>query len=176
VSTSVISRLFTALRGLFYSVAFVAAWVWLAAYLQRFDAALGIRIPAWLRPFGWVLASTSAFLGFACIAAFLAIGRGTPAFFDPPRAFVAKGPYRYVRNPMYVGGFGMLFGAGFIVSSISIVLLAVGFFAVFHCFVVMYEEPALTRKFGDAYLKYCSSVSRWRIRRPARELHAARVG
>jgi hypothetical protein len=35
------------------------------------------------------------------------IGKGTPAPFDPPRKLVIRGPYRFVRNPMYVDG-GMI--------------------------------------------------------------------
>ena len=38
-----------------------------------------------------------------CIGTFVTKGQGTPAPFDPPREFVASGPYRYVRNPMYIG-------------------------------------------------------------------------
>jgi protein-S-isoprenylcysteine O-methyltransferase Ste14 len=35
-----------------------------------------------------------------------------------------------------------------------------------HLFVVVYEEPALTGKFGVSYQRYCSSVHRWLIRKP----------
>ena len=39
-------------------------------------------------------------------------------------------------------------------------------FLAFHCFVVLYEEPALTRRFGDAYRAYRDAVPRWIPRRP----------
>src|SRR5437667_6056995 len=42
-------------------------------------------------------------LALWCILAFATVGKGTPAPFDPPRRLVVVGPYRYVRNPMYIG-------------------------------------------------------------------------
>jgi protein-S-isoprenylcysteine O-methyltransferase Ste14 len=51
-------------------------------------------------------------LAFACIVTFVARGEGTPAPFDPPRKFVAAGPYKFVRKPMYIGAFMVLLGFG----------------------------------------------------------------
>jgi hypothetical protein len=82
-------------------------------------------------------------------------------------AFVASGPYRWVRNPMYVGGAAVILGAGLLVASPAIVLLAFGFLGIMHLFVVLHEEPALTARFGASYEQYRASVRRWRIRRPA---------
>src|SRR5207244_3633579 len=42
-------------------------------------------------------------LALWCILAFALVAKGTPAPFDPPRRLVVAGPYRYVRNPMYLG-------------------------------------------------------------------------
>ena len=50
----------------------------------------------------------------------------------------------------------------------SIIVLAFGFVAIMHMFVVLYEEPALDREFGDSYEQYRSSVHRWWIARPRR--------
>ena len=46
-----------------------------------------------------------------CVFAFVFIGKGTPAPFDPPRKLVVRGPYRFVRNPMYIGAGMTLAGA-----------------------------------------------------------------
>lgn len=166
MSESAFSRIFVVLRGLGYSAAFIWLWAWLAVSVRRYDAGLGIGIPSWLRPFGLALAAAGSLLAAWCIGTFLTSGRGTPAPFDPPRVFVATGPYRYVRNPMYVGASGVLLGAGLALPSPSIVLLSVAFLAIIHSFVVVYEEPTLTRRFGESYLRYRSSVHRWRIGRP----------
>jgi protein-S-isoprenylcysteine O-methyltransferase Ste14 len=68
---------------------------------------------------------------------------------------------------MYLGGFAVLVGAGLMLSSPSIVLLAFGFLLLAHAFVVLYEEPNLTASFGEGYRRYRSTVPRWWIgRRP----------
>jgi protein-S-isoprenylcysteine O-methyltransferase Ste14 len=166
MSTPAPFRMLLVLRAALYSSAFVLLWAWLAASVQPLDARLPFTIPAWARPLGWALVLTGALLCLWCIATFVARGRGTPAPFDPPREFVAAGPYRYVRNPMYIGGFGVLLGAGLVVRSPSIIGLAVLFLLLVHLLVLLYEEPALASSFGDPYLHYKSSVRRWLPRFP----------
>lgn len=160
-------KAFTILRGLVYSALFVWLWAWLAVSVRRYDASLPVALPVWLRPIGWVLAALGALIAAACIGTFVTRGRGTPAPFDPPRAFVATGPYRWVRNPMYVGAAAVILGAGLVLSSPSIVLLSFAFLLVMHLFVVILEEPTLSTRFGDDYEEYRSSVHRWWIRKPA---------
>lgn len=167
--STLLSKAFTILRGLIYSAAFIWLWAWLAIEVRAFDARLPVAPPLWLRPLGFGLAALGGLLALTCIATFVTRGRGTPAPFDPPREFVASGPYRYVRNPMYVGGAAVIFGAGLAVSSPSIVLLAVGFLLLMHLFVIVHEEPTLTAKFGPSYDAYRASVHRWLIRKPRRD-------
>jgi protein-S-isoprenylcysteine O-methyltransferase Ste14 len=161
-----LSRSFTILRGLVYSAAFVWLWTWLAIQVRPLDARISVSLPPWLRLPGFVLAGAGALLAGTCIATFVGRGRGSPAPFDPPSEFVASGPYRYVRNPMYVGGTGVLLGAGLALGSPAIVLLAVAFLLTMHLFVVLHEEPTLAARFGASYQQYRSSVHRWLVRRP----------
>jgi protein-S-isoprenylcysteine O-methyltransferase Ste14 len=154
------------LRAALYAVGFVFLWAWLAASVRPLDARLPLAVPAWLRPLGWALAVAGGLLVFWCVATFATRGRGTPAPFDPPREFVAAGPYRYVRNPMYLGASGVILGAGLVLRSPAIAGLSVLFLLVFHLFVLLYEEPALQRRFGDPYRRYRSSVRRWLPRAP----------
>ena len=96
----------------------------------------------------------------ACVGTFVVRGQGTPAPFDPPRRFVAVGPYKYVRNPMYIGGMILLVGSGLYQRSISILCLALAWLLLVHLLVVFYEEPHLRSRFGAEYQEYCRSVSR----------------
>jgi protein-S-isoprenylcysteine O-methyltransferase Ste14 len=60
---------------------------------------------------GMMIGSAGALVALSCIFTFVRIGRGTPAPFDPPRLLVIRGPYRFVRNPMYIGAGLTLAGA-----------------------------------------------------------------
>jgi protein-S-isoprenylcysteine O-methyltransferase Ste14 len=83
---------------------FLGLWGWAAWKLRALDKYIPIRFPAWLIAPGVVLILEGAALGLATAGLFIIEGRGTPAPFDPPKKFVPRGPYRLVRNPMYVGG------------------------------------------------------------------------
>lgn len=86
---------------------------------------------------------------------------------DPPRRLVVRGPYRFVRNPMYLGAVTALSGAALYDASLALAAYAAGFLIVMHVFVVGYEEPTLREMFGSDYDRYCAAVRRWRPR-PAR--------
>lgn len=159
-------RIGIALRGILYAAGFVLLWAWLAVSVQPLDAGLPFSIPAVLRPAGMVVGLAGALLTVWCIGTFTTKGQGTPAPFDPPREFVTSGPYRYVRNPMYIGGLSVILGAGLALASPSIVVLAGVFGLSAHLFVVLYEEPALNRRFGASYTRYKASINRW-LPRPA---------
>jgi len=94
------------------------------------------------------------------------MGRGTPAVFDPPLRLVVRGPYRFVRNPMYLGAGLALGGAALLYRSIPLLLYGAGFLIATHLFVVFYEEPHLTRMFGLEYRAYRDRVRRWLPRLP----------
>ncbi|MGO4228459.1 isoprenylcysteine carboxylmethyltransferase family protein [Arthrobacter sp. YAF34] len=88
-------------------------------------------------------------------------GIGTPAPFAPPRQLVVGGLYRYVRNPMYVSIAAAVAGQGLLLGQPKL-FAALGIGAVpVVAFVRLYEEPALTRKFGAAYAEYRGNVPRW---------------
>ena len=92
---------------------------------------------------------------------FAADGIGTPAPFAPTRLLVVGGPYRYVRNPMYVSIASAVAGQGLLLGQPKLFLaLAIGAVPVV-TFVRLHEEPALARNFGAAYEEYRQNVPRW---------------
>ena len=74
---------------------------------------------------------------------------------------VTSGVYRLTRNPMYVGlallqaAIGVGLANGWIVALIPLVLVIIYLMAIRH------EEHYLEAKFGDAYVRYKTSVRRW---------------
>jgi protein-S-isoprenylcysteine O-methyltransferase Ste14 len=110
---------------------------------------------------GIVIGGAGAALALWCVFTFAYAGRGTPAPFDPPRRLVVQGPYRLVRNPMYVGAVLALASAALFFESLPLLGYAGLFFLVTHLFVVWYEEPTLRRTFGPEYDMYCHAVRRW---------------
>ncbi len=156
-----------ALRAALYMGCFALLWGWLALAVRGWDPRLGGPLPAWLQPVGAVVALAGGALALWCGCLFVARGHGTPAPFDPPRAFVTEGPYRWTRNPMYVGGLTLLAGGGLWLRSPAILLLAAAAWSLVHLFVTLYEEPRLRRQFGPAYESYARRVNRWLPRRPS---------
>jgi protein-S-isoprenylcysteine O-methyltransferase Ste14 len=155
------ATVFIAFRTLCYMAAFILFFGWLALRVQRWDESLKTPLPEWLTIVGVFLSGLGLLIVFACAGVFVARGRGTPAIFDPPREFVATGPYKFVRNPMYIGGFLLLAGFGFYERSLASLLFAFVVFALFHLYVVFVEEPGLEARFGESYVAYKQSVNRW---------------
>ena len=76
---------------------------------------------------------------------------------------VMNGPFRYVRNPIYLAGITLLLGVGMLYSPWRAVDLGLPLLLLvyFHVAVVRIEEPELRRRFGSTYEKYCEEVPRW---------------
>jgi len=101
--------LFVALRSAVFSAGFVLLWGWVGWSLhRRYDSTPGFALPDWTRALGIALLAAGGTLALACITTFVSRGEGTPAPFDPPRKFVAAGPYKFVRNPCTSGLHGAL--------------------------------------------------------------------
>jgi protein-S-isoprenylcysteine O-methyltransferase Ste14 len=102
-----------------------------------------------------------------CVWVFAFVGRGTPAPWDAPRRFVAVGPYRWVRNPIYIAALFVIGGEAWLFLSLPLLLYAAVLAIAVHLFVLGYEEPTLRRHFGEEYEAYRRTGSRW-IPRPPR--------
>jgi protein-S-isoprenylcysteine O-methyltransferase Ste14 len=153
------------LRAVLYMTAFLLFFAWLALRVHALDRSLNLSLPGGCKAVGAVFMVAGGILGLICAGVFVARGRGTPALFDAPREFVAVGPYRYCRNPMYIGGLLLLIGFGLYERSVSILIMAAVLWGVVHLLVVFYEEPTLTKSFGSPYEQYCQDVRRWIPRR-----------
>ncbi|ACP26478.1 hypothetical protein NGR_c27290 [Sinorhizobium fredii NGR234] len=80
---------------------------------------------------------------------------------EPTTTIVEEGPYRYSRNPIYIGMFLGLIGLAIGFDSLWLFILLVPFYFVIRHGVVAREEAYLERKFGDVYRTYRTRVRRW---------------
>jgi protein-S-isoprenylcysteine O-methyltransferase Ste14 len=110
---------------------------------------------------GWALVVAGLCLLLTCIVGFASEGHGTLAPYDPPGTLVARGPYRFTRNPMYVGVLAILLGLSLANASWSLLGYAAFVAACFCVFVMAVEEPSLEQQFGDSYRRYKADVPRW---------------
>ena len=79
----------------------------------------------------------------------------------PTTAIITTGPYRFSRNPSYVGLTLVYVGIGIATDSIWILGLLIPAIVVMHYGVIVREERYLENKFGEEYLRYKRSVRRW---------------
>src|SRR5499426_2844611 len=96
-----------------------------------------------------------------CVWNFASVGNGAPGLWDAPRRVVAAGPYRWVRNPIYIAALLVVLGEAWLFMSLPVLAYAGAMAVFFHLFVTGHEEPALSRRFGTAYLDYLRTVPRW---------------
>lgn len=88
------------------------------------------------------------------------LGGGGPGLANPPDRIVEAGPYRWVRNPMYLGH--LIFFAGLALVLHSWIAAAVfAFHLVWFDRRVRSDERHLAERFGEAYRDYCRRVKRW---------------
>lgn len=113
-----------------------------------------------------LLVPAAGTLAFAFIR-FVAEGLGTPAPVAPTDRLVVGGPYRYVRNPMYLAVVATIVGQALVLSQPSLLAYAAIVFLAVAAFVRWYEEPALIRQFGNQYRAYLREVPAWWPRRHA---------
>jgi protein-S-isoprenylcysteine O-methyltransferase Ste14 len=87
---------------------------------------------------------------------------GTPL---PPTArptmLVDEGPYRFGRNPMYLGMVVMMLGAGASAGVPFVALAALNFVVIVSAVHIPHEEAQMRRSFGGWYTDYAASVRRW---------------
>ena len=151
---------------IFFGVApgVVAGWIPYALSGWRFEPAL-LGLPAG-RIAGGILVAIGLGVLIDCFKRFAVEGVGTPAPVAPTEYLVGSGPYRYVRNPMYLAVVSTILGQGILLGSLALLAYASVVWLLFHVFVRAYEEPILRKQFGESYRNYQARVGRWWPRLP----------
>jgi protein-S-isoprenylcysteine O-methyltransferase Ste14 len=156
------AHMFVAFRAVAYATCFIGfLLIYLPARILSWAGIVHPGAMAWPQFTGMTIGTVGALAALWCVFTFVVKGKGTPAPFDPPRRLVIQGPYRFVRNPMYLGAALALAGAACFYKSVTLLIYGCIFLLVTHFFVIGYEEPTLRRTFGPDYERYCHRVRRW---------------
>jgi protein-S-isoprenylcysteine O-methyltransferase Ste14 len=125
-------------------------------------AAEALRQGGWPQLHGWAVPLLAwGYLQYRWVGTFRTReGGGGPGLSIPPERIVERGPYRWIRNPMYLGH--LIFLAGLALALMSWIGAAVW---LLHAFWfdrrVRDDERRLGERFGAPYRDYCRRVKRW---------------
>jgi len=125
------------------------------AVALRFAEQSGLRLPLGLA----LIALGVAAMAWAIV--WMRRTRQDPDPRKPTPELIAGGPYRFSRNPIYVGMALIQTGIGVVLGNLWVLLLLVPVLAILQRGVIEKEEAYLARKFGDSYARYRESVRRW---------------
>lgn len=135
-----------------------AALMWLSSGLTRdIDISIGVRI---------ALAALCFCAGIALIVRVrVELDRAHTTWHptEPERStsLVTSGPFRFSRNPMYLGMWLVLVGWGVVLESLPALAVTILFVLYLTRFQIVPEERALFATLGDEYREYSSRVRRW---------------
>jgi protein-S-isoprenylcysteine O-methyltransferase Ste14 len=113
-----------------------------------------VRIVAGVLLLGGIAVLLDAFARFAR-------ADGTPAPPAPTAHLVVAGPYRFVRNPMYLAVLAIILGQALLFLSWWVLVYAAVTFLTVALFVKGYEEPTLEDGYGEEYRTYRANVRGW---------------
>jgi protein-S-isoprenylcysteine O-methyltransferase Ste14 len=133
-------------------------------YVVLLVAALAVHLFLPLRMFpaawighaaGWPPLLAGAFLAGWAVAAAASMDIARPT------GIVTSGPYRFSRNPMYLGWTFISLGVGLVLNSGWVVMLLPGALLFLQLVTISHEERSLEKRFGQSYLTYKRNVRRW---------------
>ncbi len=81
--------------------------------------------------------------------------------YNDPDSMVTGGPFRFSRNPMYLGMLILLIGVAIILGTKSSLIVPPIFFAIINWYHIPFEESRMAAHFGDGFEEYKSRVRRW---------------
>jgi protein-S-isoprenylcysteine O-methyltransferase Ste14 len=123
-----------------------------------------VPTPAISVPFHRPVALLFVLAGVACSASgfftFKQIGTPVKPGAEPTQ-LVLKGPYRFTRNPMYLGLLLFSIGMFFAAQSLWFLIPPILFFLIINFWLIPFEENFLRERFAKGYDDYCRQVRRW---------------
>ncbi len=117
-----------------------------------------------MKPVAFALGGILCLVGIGCTAwgrITLVKARTNVSPLKPTTALVTGGPFRFTRNPLYVGVSTLLLGISLLIGTWWGVIVLLPALLVLHYGVVLREERYLEQKFGDSYISFKRSVRRY---------------
>jgi protein-S-isoprenylcysteine O-methyltransferase Ste14 len=114
----------------------------------------------WALYAGIILLAVALVLGISAARTFRAVGTNLSPH-QPSLKLATTGPYRFTRNPMYLGFVLILAGLSLVFSLDWGLILVPVLALVLHYGVIIREEAYLTDKFGEAYRGFLTRTRRW---------------
>jgi len=74
---------------------------------------------------------------------------------------IDRGPFKFSRNPIYLGYILVLIGVVINLGSVATIVTPIGLFITINVIFISYEEKELDEEFGEEYIKYKKRVRRW---------------
>ena len=150
------------LKSVLHNVGVVIVGLGVAWVGTMIDALLGIgefhgttaSVAAWLLlAMGFLLRAWATFHFYAHRMRVISL--------EPQAALITSGPYRFSRNPLYLGGnVFIFFGAALLFGSPAALVITALHLPLMDRF-VRREEAQLEQKFGADWLRYKAQVRRW---------------
>ncbi|HEY3313360.1 MAG TPA: isoprenylcysteine carboxylmethyltransferase family protein [Anaerolineales bacterium] len=138
------------LMGIFLVVALIFGW------------ALPVPIPSpvWMRVIGMVILFGGFGLAISAVRTMM-LSQTSPDPHTPTSAIVTRGPYKFTRNPIYLGFVLIVIGLPLVLGFYWGAILSPIVIDAYNRLIITREEAYLERKFGQQYLEYISRVRRW---------------
>ena len=153
-----------ALRTYLYAAAIWYLTLWLfPSWIVRLEDGIGIARAkfSFQFPVALMLFGASAAINLSSAYVMAAVGKGTPLPLDCAPNLVVKGPYRFVRNPMAIGGLGMGFAVAVGWGSWAVAAYVIIGMLFWNWVVRPIEERDLSQRFGEPYDRYRGEVKCW---------------
>ena len=138
-----------------YAAALLGGW-----WLDRNQLALPLDFGAATRPLGWLAVGIGLALFVWTLATFWR-HRTTVNPYRAASSLCTGGPFRFSRNPIYLGDWFILAGVSLLLATIWPLMFAPLIWLVLRYGVIRHEEAHLEARFGGAYRDYLTRVRRW---------------
>ncbi len=137
-----------------WALAFVLA-AWLVGRV------MGLAAPLQFPLIGWAVFAIGFLISASGRRAFARAGTEVIPASKKNSTLVVAGPFKYTRNPMYLGILVATVGLALVIGTIAASAAPVVFFLFVNFISIPYEEDKMERQFGDEYRAYKARIRRW---------------